>query len=451
MRYSEYKEQARNSSALKRVDILGHFDFNLMIVSLDSVTTEDVQELWRKFGEDMSLSAKGNLSPEQYAAAAKVFPVAVHEYTHFLDSTSTLWGLKHLALMNRAYLANGNRGAPVASYPWAKVFSDHCRSIRLPDYYTVVNESVNNTPLAWRSELTLGHLFENDGKPSRRPILFSRFANRDGELLARSPVSTVSLLEASAMAQEWLFHGLLISQTPPDFRLVETRHFQEESIRYLYRPDITEYSVCAHVAANMQGCKDASDAFRVCSALIRHVLNLPESMFATLAKTCPIAEILELPPNHSCVSRMRSGLEFGDMGIVFYLLCSSLPKGSFESPENVTLGIEKALNVMGIDRNILIAEQEAEADKLLGEMSGSGLSSIVSLSQAGYSNFKRLHAKEGTDFFELSLPPAMLGDLEVAQLFYNTKNELRTFDINASFDELCEGYKWVNAFAGACV
>ena len=83
--YEDYKKSTKKWNCLAAVDTLGRMDFATTIVSLDGFSIQDL---------DLSLPR-----------GREAFSVAIHEYTHFLDYTSTLWGLRGLKLMNDAYIA----------------------------------------------------------------------------------------------------------------------------------------------------------------------------------------------------------------------------------------------------------------------------------------------------------------------------------------------------------
>ncbi|WP_241157136.1 hypothetical protein, partial [Pseudomonas viridiflava] len=95
-------EKIKASSArwnpLRKVDTLGQFDFNTCIVMLDSLESSSVKEI-----AISDLESTNRIDLATFERLRKALVLAVHEYTHFVDSTSTLWGLRHLRMMHRAY------------------------------------------------------------------------------------------------------------------------------------------------------------------------------------------------------------------------------------------------------------------------------------------------------------------------------------------------------------
>lgn len=438
---------------LAKVDVLGSFDFYTSLISLDALSAEDIQGMQVALGDGdfKKLVDGGRLTPDQYQLAAKILPLAAHEYTHFLDATSTLWGFKHLSLMNEAYLSDNKYGTDESGFSKAKTFYDHSRRIRLPNYYTVVNSKTQNIR-PWQSHISIGALFSNEGLITNRPVLFSRFSNSRGEQLARSPVSTVSLLEASAMAQELLLHWLLIQHTEDDFRTVEQKHFETRTLDYLHNPEITEYSVCAHIVANQQQCTNVLATFYLCSVIVRLILNLPESSIQKIADNCSVSEVLKLPKDAPTVMAVQNGLKIGDLGVLYYMVCAALPEQSYVSHKAAISGTIAALETIGVDYATLRSDRNKFAYDLCVELWASKIQSISTLSKAAYDNFQKIGDNDfALNFNGLNLPPALLSDSSASLIFSCDSNLLTNFNLDDCFNELFEGQSWVERFSEACI
>jgi hypothetical protein len=453
MQFIKFKNQTERGNLLSKVDTLGSFDFYTSLVSLEALSAQDLHSMQRAFHEASFVDTvrQGKLTPDQYIWAAKILPLAAHEYAHFIDATSTLWGFRHLGLMNEAYLSSDKSGVPESQFSKAKCFYDHCRRIRLPSYYTVVNDGVQNIR-PWQSNISVGHLFSSDGSLTDKSILFSRFSNYQGEFLARSPVSMVSLLEASAMAQELMLQSILIQITEPNFRLIEKSHFFQKTIDYIYNPEITEYSVCAHIVANQQHCSDVLAAYQLCAIIIRSLLNFPEQTIIWLADNCPIGDLLKISEDSSFVKAIRNGLKNGDLGILYYLVCISLPEQSHVSKQAAIDGVVEAFKNLGIDFGVLHTQAKARASELCVNILNTAIQPISQIARAGQENFFRISESDPMlNFSNLNLPPVLLGDSSISHVFGSDSNLLKDFDFDACFDELATGQSWVERFAEACV
>lgn len=364
-RYQIFREKLKSENCLRRVDTLGSFDFYTTIVSLDALDKAKLESFSSSFPDYAAtlLDVDKPITPAQYSAVCEILPLLVHETTHYLDTTSTIWGLKHLQLMNSAYLCEDSRGGSESDFFQAKQFGDHIRGLRLPNYYTVVNpKGENKRP--WRHDRTVGKLFDMQGRISERPVIFGRFSNANGVLLARSPVSMVSLLEASAMAHEIKTQAVFLPRTPNDFQLVEQALFSKRSLDYLYNPEITEYSVCVHTVANQQQCKDVLQAFNVCAVLIRIALNFPEISFRKVLECCDFAKALRVPAASDYEHAFRMGVTLRDRGTIFFLLSSLLPPMAYDSSRSLSEGVDFALTKMGTSVQDVQSQSIAEAESI---------------------------------------------------------------------------------------
>jgi hypothetical protein len=173
------------------------------------------------------------LTASQYEVVAKVLPLAHHEYTHFIDSTSTVWGLAFLTKMNAAYSCNDSLRREESDFWPAKEFADVLRSIALPDYYTGRTKAKSTRP--WEASITAGQIFDEKGRVTERTILFQRFLNGEKEPLVRSPISSASVLEASSMAQETALHMKFIGIVDGAFANTERQAFSARTAAFRER------------------------------------------------------------------------------------------------------------------------------------------------------------------------------------------------------------------------
>ncbi|MGK7885386.1 MAG: hypothetical protein AB4057_12275 [Crocosphaera sp.] len=458
MKISDFQHKTKKYNCFAATDTLGSFDFYTSIVSLDSLKSTDVTTAQEKLKEFFLKQANDSsivLDADSYHQIAKVFPLAAHEYTHFIDATSTLWGLRHLKMMKEAYEANDVLGGTESDFYKAKKYYDHIRMLRLPKYYTLIdNDSSNTTP--WQYCFSAGILFNSAGRSSDRTIVFTRFLNSSGNFLVRSPISSVSLLEMSAMAQEVFMYIFLLTNTDSDFRAVEGALYSKRLMQYLYNPAITEYSVCVHLVANSLNLTDPVMAFRIGAVLVSVILNIPTGYFSTIAASCPIANILEAPSNHQSIKYYRNGLSSCDYGTLFYLLCRSLPKGDYTSTQSIQTFVESSIKRVGINIEEMQSNATLEADELYKQLKTAKIPEIAQLIEAGYANFKKIgyigYNRERLPFEQLNLPPVLLGDSTPSIIFPNISNQLSTFDIDSAFATLYEyGQAWVERFSEACL
>ncbi|MBA8737546.1 hypothetical protein [Chromobacterium violaceum] len=446
MNFQEFKKNTQKFNILKKSDIAGSYHFPTATVSFESLERRDIAAIVQLREK---LISKAKLSVQEYESLTKVMPLATHEYTHFVDSTSTVWGMKLLSLMNTAYLSHDNYQKDETQFWQAKRFYDFLRSIALPDYYTLKHSSVSNRP--WMAKITAGQVFDKDGKITDRTILFQRFHNSEGGLMVRSPISSVSILEASAMAQEIMSRMSFTFGLDSDSNIIERRRISQDVVDYLYNPNLTEYSVCVHLAANMLGTSDIAIAFAVSSVLTRVCLNLTDAAFDSLAANESLMGLVMLPDEHNFSRRIRDGLRLRDLGTAFYLMTTCLPY----KPDLTTTDINKiatqAIKKMGIDPELIHADAIAFGKKVRDELKESPIEPIRWLSEAGLNNLQTINPLSHTiNFHALDLPKSLLGDSSEFFILGNPQSPLANKTIDSICDPLLYGQLWIERFAEGC-
>lgn len=392
------------------------------------------------------------LTLDEFHSIDRSFSLAIHEYTHFVDASSTLWGLRHLKLLDAANRAPGN---PLGeeSFPPAKIFFDHVRSIRWPDYYTEQYGLGDSSKRPWSAEITGGRVFDANGRVSTRPIVFVRFGDNSGKPLVRAPLSTVSVLEASAFGQELMFRMNLVSTLQEDARLVEMKEMTRQTLDYIYHQGLTEYSVCAHLFANRQVCPDAAVAFACVALLSRWSLNIPAVALPIISTKLAtvLKETLEWDPASEATALIRDAINTHDVGAIFYVLVCCLPAGSYKSQSALHSGFQMALDRFGLDEKTVKAWAYSEADHAGNALSASSNAAISTLAAAGVSNFRILSWQQRElPMHDLHLPRVVLGDLSLGQPFFNPNNALLDYDVEGAYENLVKGQIWIEKFADAC-
>jgi hypothetical protein len=253
------------------------------------------------------------------------------------------------------------------------------------------------------------------------------------------------------MTQELSIAAALLASTEDDFRLVEWPQFSERSLASFYNKEITEYSVCTHLVSNALSCKNALDAFPLCAYLVKTVLNCPSKAFERLSKKCPVGSIVGFGEDTDRVKRLRTGLKIGDLGTLFYLLLAALPKLQYTSRDVMDIGIAVALSTMGFEFDSFVNMRNERVRQLTDKLSTSPFSTIRQLAKAGCENFFLMDSGSSIISGELNLPPVWLGDGTVLQIFNQSSNSLREFDLDACFTELYEGQAWTDRFSEACL
>jgi len=440
MTYEKYKVQNAKSNILSKIDILGSFDFTTCLISLDSVESDDMKILSNKELQSTEINFKYR----------KILPLAIHEYTHFIDSTSTVWGINHLAMMNDAYLSNDKINRDETLFYKAKKFHNHLTKIKYPKYYTTISNLEKQDK--WGAYPTIGILFDSNGAVTDESIMFLRFSSLNREEIARSPISAVSILEASAMAQEVLIEINLLNQLSKDDLAIEQKFYLDKIMSVIYNKELTEYSACVHMLANQQQCKDIIQAFFLVSIITRIVLNCTEEVFNKIIDNDKLTNTFDFPETEPFFTRLKDGLKHKNIGVLYYIIVFGLPDNSYLNEKFAISGLEKSLNNLGIDIDFIKQSAINHIEETSTKLMESNLSSIVQIAESAKNNFDTIDIiLPILEFDKLNLPKVILGDSTEVLIFNNQDNSLSQFDLDKCFDELAEGESWVHRFSEGCV
>lgn len=234
--------------------------------------------------------------------------------------------------------------------------------------------------------------------------------------------------------------------------MIESFQLQRESLSFIYNHDLTEYSACAHLVANIHGFTDIAVAYRVCEKIATVVLNFTNECFEEISFSSLARKTLQINTNKSLEAVCKNSIKFRDRGYIFYLICLLMPKGNCEHSEEILRGISASLEAMGLKYHNVIMAARREVEIASKTLSKSPIKSISKLSGSLLKNFdQKMEAKQGMyDFSSFDLPPVLLGDCETVTANPGVNNALREFDIEAAYNELVEGQLWVERFSEAC-
>lgn len=295
------QEILSNWRGFPNTSVAGHYEFLSQTVCADSLEKNDM----------LSLIS----SPNDVQLKRKVFGVFIHELTHWLDHSSTLWGQNFLIDIFNAFEAKKTEDIGDL-WRIQKLFSDLSR-INFADYYTFNGPAAKKrwNKQAWKYEIGSGLQFGSDGKiRDNYPFLFTKFFTNEGEFIKRVPLSIISLLETNAVAAEFELERVFLSELNQEEIIVEGKLIEEQYLEKIYSPELTVYSVAAHCLANLTGITDVPVAYVLASVLSTLCLNLPSQVFPLLKVTPDIQKTLG--------DRAKHMIDLQDRGFAFFLLAS---------------------------------------------------------------------------------------------------------------------------------
>lgn len=432
-----------------KIDIKASFCYQTYNIECNNSTEKE----FNKAREFFSSEPETQFSDDEYHLMKDAVSLAAHEYTHFIDFSSTIFGLEHLSKLAQAAKTKRIYCDDEFSFYPAKQYSNYLKTIRPSEYYNQIFS--NNPPQEqWGAVPTSGVYFNSSGKPSTKPIFFFRFLTPDNKQIARSPISLISILESSAMAQETLTRLNLIHRTEdPKFHTIE---YNQENLDYLYNSKLTEYSVCAHLIANHISCKDIIITYRISAVLTRIVLNTSPETFNHIHRNFDKTPYYLISKGYSdeklIKKRMKDALRYRDHGALFYLIVSSMPRRVPENWLELYKIIGETLALVQFPKNWHFLSLEY-AENLQKNITSANINQITEIAKSGHENLQKLiYPCESINFNELNLPPCHISRYGMQfQLFNNQSNKLKNINLDDYYQEGTETEVWIDSFSKSCL
>lgn len=437
--------RSRTISSLPNYTTAGSYCFFSQCVFLDSLSAKDLQNAMQfNFG-----------GVDDHVQILKFAPLLQHEAKHWIDAHSTLWGLKLIHQIYSAWndlIKAEQLGISTSLNHFDKQIKlrDAIEFIKYPTYYQTTNSKANCTRPWWYS-FSSGLLFTKSGKPSDRPIFFTRFMNAESDLIARVPFSLCAMLEASAVAQELNTKAAIISSIKNQVsRQIEINNFVKCSHAELYDENLVEYSVVAHKVANAFSIADPIEAYNIAAKLVRLILNLPQLVLHQLKPENLLAKEFS-----AFFGAYENAIKHKDYGALFPFFVDVLYSKFQAKGINVTTdNLESLLNELFsmninltlIDINNLAYEELIEVCKPVQfEKEKEYVNSVL---KQGVDFYKEigLIGNHFINFTEKNMPDFVLGDNSFCS-FSGASLE----DFESRYYTMSRYYEHLQEFAKACI
>ena len=298
------------SKKFNGLKIEGTYDFSTFCVSLADYSEFEISEL-----NNIQKYVDAN-DIESIKYYGKLHSLLNHEYQHFLDATATTWGVSFLVKLINAYELKDEHvhSHPEFKYFIVKDFINEQVMIEYPYYYFINSDEIHDG-LPWELVPTLGLAFDYRGNPSKYPIMFASFLNKDKDRFVRTPISLITLLECSAVIQELKTQYEYSKYIKDKAEKADFYAQVEKTYKSLvYDRNMTEYSACFHLVANKLRSKDLAQITTICEVLIELCLNFTKENFQK------IANIANKFPPGDFSEKLKIGLKNQNRGMLFFSL-----------------------------------------------------------------------------------------------------------------------------------
>lgn len=247
---------------VRTAEDMGHFDFLTGLITLDKFNSYNLPKITAAL---IAIPAP-DLSPEAIEQR-DLRALVKHEMTHFLDQTTTTWGIEFMIRKCRLFniIQNGEAPSQAMDVYWLN-------ASELQMHHDLVKSHIS---IALLSCDTINHRLIHDQRHGA--IIFVSFFN-EGSLVHDVPISMLSLLESNAIANEYLsrFHDLY--RMAPSIRETAEATIRRKLDKVLNDSLLSEYSIMISLARLHFPELDTLQLLRFVNSLARFCLNA--SMFS---------------------------------------------------------------------------------------------------------------------------------------------------------------------------
>jgi hypothetical protein len=259
-----YSKNATLKGGLRSPDEAGAFDYLDGTISLYKYNKVDRRLLKNAISFRTNV---GIMDPELSNAIGLI----AHEVTHYLDQTTTLWGIEFLFRRNRAmekFLSEETEPREVFLLNACEILM-HKDLVRV--HRNIELENVSLSHVIWYSE-------------KYGPLILIEI-KKDGLLIAQTPLSMLSLLEANAISNETLAHIKIAICAMGHLSDFHQNRISSKLDSVLKDPDRLEYNIL-HILVKVHFKElNISSRLLLISALVDFSLNISSLDLAALANT----------------------------------------------------------------------------------------------------------------------------------------------------------------------
>lgn len=367
----------------------------------------------------LSLDSKGDISQSEFDTLMNIHSILWHEYTHFLDHSTTLWGLEYnIRTLNLYSAIRENKHEEYIKDRYG-VF---CLNLAEERLHRLIRKHKKST-----SKYTVGYRlnYDNDlGVYAQYSLYDKTTAIKDSlfnieiaDPVCEIPLSMLAVIEANAYSQEILFKFNCIKRYKTNEE-IEIEKLQEELNKHIADCEMSEYTIMIRHALQVFPCLHFSKVLEIVSAVARLVLNMPMFLFGQIHQY-HINNIFKAEKEYT--RYLIHDHARGSSRASFFLMFIQWLSG--EHAESKDFDIDYELNKMLTaitDGRMTIQDVEGmykcELDTALEFLMGKDYPNPLKL--IGNQNIQQAHLYKNFefDFSKLLLPEFMLSDGSVIQM-----------------------------------
>lgn len=249
--------------------IHGHYDFFTGLITLDKFTENDLPLI-----ESALIKSPPPTNTPDAISLRDIRALIKHEVTHFLDHLTTIWGIEFLYRRSRLVESLMHVGADVQQ-PLGVYLLNATELQMHADLVKVHKDIAFDECDVVRHQLVRSKLYG--------PIIIVKFFQND-VLVCDVPLSMLSLLEANALANEYLSRFDDLIHMDQEARVIAEKAVERRLHKILNEPDLAEYSVLIRLAKIHFTFFDSRQLLSYMSILVNFCLNASISSLGTITE-----------------------------------------------------------------------------------------------------------------------------------------------------------------------
>jgi hypothetical protein len=249
--------------------INGHYDFFSGLITLDGFSEKQVPLINLALTE-----SPPQCNTPQSIELRDIRALVKHEVTHFLDHLTTIWGREFLYRRNLLMQSLTNDEGDITER--LEVYSLNLAELQMHSDLVKIHKNVPFSQCnICRHELTYHERYG--------PIVIVKFFH-DDSLVSDVPLSMLSLLEANAIANEYLTRFDDLANMPQESKDIAEAAVERRLQKILDESELSEYSVLIRLAKMHFTFLDTYHLLRYVNMLVNFSLNAPTFSLSTFSE-----------------------------------------------------------------------------------------------------------------------------------------------------------------------
>lgn len=416
-----------------------HFSYQIELYKFGAHFKQEIERT-------LSIGPSEKLSKNDFDIMKNIHSILWHEYTHFLDHSTTLWGLEYNIRTLNLYNAIYEKRSPEDIEKRYEVFCMNLAEKRLHDLVKKPNGKIDkSTTVGYRlnHDEILGVYVEYVLYDKTHVIYdeINRISIEDP--ICQIPLSMLAVIEANAYAQEILFQRNIIDKCKYIDKTDEFQKLNQQLQNDVNNCEMSEYTIMIRHALQVFPRLDNFKVLEIVSSVAKLVLNMPILLFGKIGHFY-IQDVFKA--NKKYANFLIHDHARGSSRASFFLMFIQWLAGGHAESIDFDIDLELAKLLKAITNDQLPLESVENMYALELETLMEHLKSIKyhnPLEVIGKINIKKAHLYKGFefDFKKLLLPSFTLKDSTIITMpnsleFDYDEYCVQIFDEYAAVDEL---------------